>query len=128
MYVYYNPNPASKTVGDCVIRGLSTILKLRWEHIYDDLACLGRQMYDMPSSNAVWSEYLYQRGFTRRIIPDTCPACYTVRRFCDDHKNGAYLLATGSHVVAVIDGDYYDTWDSGDEIPVYYFKRRKYQK
>ena len=126
MYIYYNPNPANKTVGDCVIRGISTILKKRWELIYDDLVRLGREMYDMPSSNEVWSEYLYLKNFSRRIIPDTCPACYTVRRFCDDHKKGAYLLATGSHVIAVIDGNYYDTWDSGDEIPVYYFKRRKH--
>lgn len=128
MFYYYNPNPRSKTVGDCVVRGISILLKKRWEEIYDDLAVLGREMYDMPSSNAVWSEYLYEKGFSRQVIPDTCPFCYTVRQFCDDHKNGAYLLATGSHVVAVIDGNYYDTWDSGDEIPVYYFKRRKYQK
>lgn len=127
MYIYYNTNPSNKTVGDCVVRAISTVLKRRWEEIYDDLAYLGRDMHDMPSSNAVWSEYLFEKGFTRRVIPDTCPSCYTVRRFCDDHKIGAYLLATGSHVVAVIDGNYYDTWDSGDEIPVYYYKRRKYQ-
>lgn len=126
MFIYYNPNPVNSTVGDCVIRAISILFKRRWTDIYDDLAVLGREMFDMPSSNAVWSEYLYQNNFTRRVIPDTCPTCYTIKRFCDDHKEGAYLLATGSHVVAVIDGDYYDTWDSGDEIPVYYYKRRKF--
>jgi hypothetical protein len=25
--------------------------------------------------------------------------------------------------VAVSDGDYFDTWDSGDEVPVYYFEK-----
>ena len=127
MYTYYNPNPANKTVGDCVIRGLSIVLGKRWEEVYDELTDFGRRMYDMPSSNSVWSEYLYSKGFTRRIIPDSCPACYTVRQFCTDHRNGAYLLATGSHVIAVIDGNYYDTWDSGDEIPVYYYKRRSFK-
>lgn len=126
MFIYYNPNPVNSTVGDCVIRAISILLKMRWVDTYDDLAVLGREMYDMPSSNAVWSEYLYRRAFTRHVIPDTCPACYTVKRFCDDHKQGAYLLATGSHVVAVMDGNYYDTWDSGDEIPVYYYKRRNF--
>ena len=125
MYVYYNPNPANKSVGDCVIRGICKLLRMQWDEVYDDLVRLGKKMCDMPSSNSVWSEYLYQKGFSRRIIPDTCPACYTVRRFCDDHRNGAYLLATGSHVVAVIDGKYYDSWDSGDEIPVYYFIKRR---
>jgi hypothetical protein len=50
--------------------------------------------------------------------------CYTIKEFCKDHPIGDYLLGTGSHVVAVLDGNYYDTWDSGSEVPIYYFKRR----
>ena len=42
-----------------------------------------------------------------------------------DNPEGKYLLATGTHVVTVIDGDYYDTWDSGDEIPIYYFTKEE---
>jgi hypothetical protein len=33
------------------------------------------------------------------------------------------MLATGTHVVAVIDGNYYDTWDSGDEVPIALWKK-----
>ena len=125
MFIQANPNPEKRLVGDCVIRAIAILLDKSWEEIYEDICVLGRQMYDMPPSNDVWSEYLYQKGYTRRIIPDTCPACYTVRRFCMDNRFGEYLLATGTHVVTVIDGNYYDTWDSGDEVPIYYFKRRK---
>ena len=39
-----------------------------------------------------------------------------------DNPYGRYILATGEHVVAIENGDYYDTWDSGDEIPIYYWK------
>lgn len=124
MYIYQNPNPENKVVGDCVIRALSILLNKSWEDTYDELVEQGRMMYDMPSSNEVWSEYLYRKGFTRKIVPDTCPACYTIRKFCEDHPYGEYLLATGSHVVTVIYGNYYDTWDSGNEVPIYYFKRR----
>lgn len=124
MYVYANPNPGNKIVGDCVIRALSLLLDLSWDQVYDELTDLGHEMYDMPSSNQVWSEYLYTKGYSRSIIPDTCPFCYRVCDFCDDHLSGRYLLAIGTHVVTVIDGDYYDTWDSGQEIPIYYFKRR----
>ena len=80
-------------------------------------------MKDMPSSNAVWGAYLISKGFHREVIPNTCPDCYTVRDFCVDHPRGAYLLAIGTHVVTVVDGDYYDSWDSGNEIPVYYFTK-----
>lgn len=81
-------------------------------------------MKDMPSSNNVWGEYLKQKGFRRAVIPDTCPSCYTVKDFCFDNPSGKFLLATGSHVIAVVNGDYYDTWDSGEEVPIYYWERR----
>lgn len=80
-------------------------------------------MYDMPSSNAVWSAYLKSGGYTKNIIPSTCPDCYTVKQFCEDNPRGDFLLATGTHVVAVKDGNYYDTWDSGDEVPAFYFSK-----
>ena len=122
MFIFKNPNPCKKVVGDCVIRALSILLNLSWDETYEDLAEQGHLMYDMPSSNEVWAEYLYSKNYKRIVIPDTCPYCYTVSDFCEDNPNGKFLLATGSHVVAVIDGNYYDTWDSGDEIPIYYFK------
>jgi len=33
------------------------------------------------------------------------------------------ILATGTHVIAVGDGNYYDTWDSGQEVPIYYWRK-----
>lgn len=77
----------------------------------------------MPSSNNVWGTYLTEKGFRRFSIPNTCPNCYTIKDFCRDNSIGTYIIGTGSHAVAVIDGDYYDTWDSGDEVPIYFFKR-----
>ena len=124
MWIYDNPNPVKKLVGDCVVRGISILLGASWDYVYDQLCDQGRIMYDMPSSNEVWSEYLKSKGFRREIIPDTCPICYTLKRFCFSHPKGEYLVATGSHVIAVLDGDYYDTWDSGEEIVIYYFRRR----
>ena len=57
-----------------------------------------------------------------RIILDEYPDYYTVEDFCADHPKGTYVLGTGSHAVAVVDGFYYDAWDSGNEIPIYYWK------
>ena len=122
-YKYYNPNPAGQRVGDCVIRAISKLTGQDWEQTYIGVAVQGYISYDMPSSNAVWAEYLRRRGFRRFVIPDTCPDCYTVKDFCIDNPQGAFLLATGSHVVTVIDGDYYDAWDSGAEVPIYFWTR-----
>ena len=122
LYVYYQINPYGEDVGDCVIRALTKITGNSWDDVYIDLAILGFIVKDMPSSNKIYGKYLRDRGFKRYIIPNTCPDCYTVKDFCEDHPDGEYILATGSHVVAVVAGDYYDSWDSGNEVPIFYFK------
>lgn len=124
MFVYTNPNPSKKLVGDCVIRAVSIVLDQTWLETYDGITAVGRELRDMPSSNAVWDTYLRDKGYVKHIIPDTCPECYRVADFCWDHPSGDYLLATGTHVIAVLNGDYYDTWDSGDEVPIYFYERR----
>lgn len=108
-----------------MIRGISILTNRPWEDTYLEIAVQGYFMYDMPSSNEVWGSYLKTRGYKKKIIPNTCPDCYTVKNFCEDNPYGRFLLATGTHVIAVIDGDYYDTWDSGNEIPVYYFSKEE---
>ena len=122
MYIKSNINPQNKQVGDCVIRAISTALNQDWERTYIELAIQGFMMSDMPSSDSVWNEYLKNKGLSRRIVPDTCPNCYTVRQFADEHPTGIYVVFVGQHVVAVIDGNYIDTWDSGDRVPIYYWE------
>ena len=124
-YVYYNPNPYGKSVGDCVVRALTMLFDDDWHDIYADLTMQGSFVGDMPSANVVWGEYLKANGFGHFSLPDRCPACYTVRDFCIDFPRGKYLVATGSHVVAVVDGNYYDTSDSGSEVPLYYWRRKE---
>jgi len=79
----------------------------------------------MPSANVVWISFLQDMGFRKHIIPNNCPSCYTIQDFCNDHPKGLYVVGTGTHVVAVLNGRYYDSWDSGDEIPVFYLKGGK---
>lgn len=124
MYKYYNPNPAGKLVGDCVIRGVSNVTEKDWNETYTGICLQGFDMKDMPSSNVVWANYLVSQGFGRTLLDDSCPLCYRVKDFCNDHPYGIYLLATGSHVVAVRDGNYYDAWDSGEEVPLYYWSKK----
>ena len=125
MYVSYNANPDGNRVIDCTVRAISTVLNQTWEQTYAGMVVEGMAIYNMPSANVVWSNYLKRKSFKRYIIPDDLPEDYSVRDFCRDNPKGAFLLALSGHVVAVIDGNYYDTWDSGDEIPIYYWHRKE---
>ena len=124
-FVSYNPNPAGAKVGDCVVRALSKALGQDWEQTYIDLCVEGCLRCDMPSANAVWGAYLRRKGFEREIIPNTCPDCYTVEDFCADYPQGVDVLALDGHVVSVVDGQYFDTWQSGREVPIYYWHRKE---
>ena len=123
MYRYFNPNPRGKRVIDCTIRAIAKATDMTWDDVYIQLFLKGFEMKDMMASNAVWSAYLLDRGFSRATIPDTCPDCYTVKDFAWDNPRGTFILGTGSHAICVEDGDYFDSWDSGDEIPIYYFRK-----
>ena len=125
MWIEYNPNPIAKRVGDCAIRAVSKATGQEWERTYIDLVLEGYSMCDMPSSNAVWGEYLRNNGFERGIVPNECPNCFTLNDFCQAYPQGTYVVALPNHAVAVIDGNYYDEWDSGNEMPLYYYKRKE---
>lgn len=123
MHREYNPNPTGKRVGDCAVRALCKATGLCWTGVFAGLCLKALELHDMPSANQVWGAYLRSQGFRRYILPDTCPDCYTVQDFCADHPEGLYVLAMNGHVVCVEDGDWYDSWDSGAESPVYYWAK-----
>jgi len=124
MWIVYNPNPASmRKVGDCAVRAISKALDIDWETAYIKLATNGLAMGDMPNANNVIASVLRQNGFKRMDIPADCPDCYTVDDFANEHPHGTYVAGTGIHVVCIKDGDYYDSWDSGDEVIAYVWKK-----
>lgn len=125
MYEEYNPNPVSRRVGDCAVRAVAKALDLDWETAYLMLVSNGFSMGDMPSSDSVWGATLRQHGFYRESLPNDCPDCYNVVDFMIDHPKGTYVLGFGGHVATVKDGVLYDSWDSTNEIPQFYWYRKE---
>lgn len=124
MWIQFNNNPAGRQVGDCSIRAVSKALGVDWETAYVMVTMNGFSMGDMPSSDSVWGATLRKNGFYRKSIPDTCPDCYTVKDFCEDNPEGVFVLGFGGHVATVVDGNLYDSWDSSNEIPQFYWHRK----
>lgn len=123
MYVYFNPNKLARSIGDCAVRAVAKALNTDWDEAYAKMVVTGFRMGDLPSSDAVWGSVLRQNGFEKELLPSSCPECYTAEDFCQDHPSGTYVLGFGGHTATVVDGDLYDSWDSSNEIPIFYWRR-----
>lgn len=126
MYIEFQNNPCGRKVGDCAVRAVSKALDTSWEAAYLMLALNGLQMCDMPSSDGVIGATLRQNGYTRKLLPNSCPDCYTAEEFCKEFPTGVYVLFFGGHVATVKDGNLYDAWDSSNEIPQYFWTKEKF--
>lgn len=124
MWKQYNPNPVGRFVGDCAVRAVAKALGVDWETAYVMISLNGFLMGDVVSSDSVWGAVLRSAGFSRKAIDNDLPPDYTVENFARDNKHGTFVLGTGGHVVTVVDGTIYDSWDSSREIPQYVWYRK----
>ena len=122
MWIRANPNPGGRHVPDCVIRAVCIALNKSWLETSDELYEVARHDYSVTSDDRVWGHYLWLLGFEPFLLPESCPDCVTIDEFCRYFPRGIYIIGTGSHAVAIIDGNYYDTWDSGNEIPSFFWR------
>ena len=124
MWIYANPNPCRQEEPDCVVRAISIATDQSWKKVHRDLCQLSCEKCTMPSVNWLWGLYLKRKGFRKFLLPDECPACVTVREFARMYSEGTYVVGTGTHAVAVINGNWYDAWDSADETLTFFYERR----
>lgn len=129
----YNANSRDRNTGDCVKRALTIAYRTDYNKVSSELNKIKRDLgYDKFNIGPVFNRYLSARGDSFRsnnggIDPET-GEIRTVTKFCEDHPTGTWLLLVGqygnreTHMVAVVDGDYYDSWDSGDYVVYYYAK------
>lgn len=120
----FQNNPSGRNVGDCSVRAISVALDVDWETAYAMIVKAGFLMNDMPSSNSVWGSVLRTNGFYRHVIPNSCPDCYSINDFAEDHPKGVFVVCTGNHVVTIKDGFIMDSWDSSNEIVQFYWSRK----
>ena len=118
-YIYYQPNDKDlkDQVGDCQIRALSKALNLSWLETFDLIIPICRSQ----QTTAIFScelqktkEAMEYLGFEYHGVSNkkgtTRP---TVESFAKSHPKGRYVVTVSHHVVAVVDGQYFDTWNSG---------------
>lgn len=123
MWEQYEPNPVRSGAIDCSVRAITKALDVTWEKAYVMLALNGFLMGNVISADEVWGSVLRQRGYTRHMIENTCPDCYSVEDFCKDHPSGIYVVKSENHVATIVDGILYDSWPSGSKTAIYYWTK-----
>ena len=118
-YVYFQPNKKDikDETGDCQVRALCKALELSWVEAFDLTIpiCRELQTYTIFDGNhAKTVEAMTSLGFRYFGVSNKKGAKRpTVDGFAKEHPSGRYICKVAHHVVAVVDGKYYDTWDSG---------------
>lgn len=122
MYVFYNPNPKDKRTGDCAVRALSKALDMSWQEAKLLLDAYSMDEAEVETSDLVWGRILSEHGFVMQSL--YCNDGCTLEGFCQTHPKGVYVVKLPNHVVCVVDGCYHDSWDSGNEVPLYCWRKK----
>ena len=100
---------------DCVFRTITKLFNVSWLDAFDSLIPYAREIQCNPNNKKCYEKYLLDHGYTYHGISNKKGSKRpTVQSFSSDHKIGKYFLNLANHVVAVVDGKYYDTWDCGE--------------
>lgn len=130
-YKYYQPNDKDlkDKTGDCQVRALSKALNISWLEAFDLTIpiCRRLQTYTIFDGNHEKTvEAMQDLGFVYTGISNKKGTKRpTVKSFAASHKNGTYILKVSHHVVACVNGEYFDTWDSGHKSLYGYYELKK---
>lgn len=127
-YKYYQPNKKDlkDRYGDCVVRALTKVMNKTWLEVFNELIPYAIKIQCMPNSRTCYESYLKDNGFEYHGISNKKGSKRpTVESFAKEHKDGIFLLNVAKHCVSVIDGIYYDTWDSGQCCLYGYYEKEK---
>lgn len=127
-YKYYQPNKKDlkDRQGDCVVRALTKVMNKTWLEVFNELIPYAIEIQCMPNSKTCYESYLKDNGFEYHGISNRKGSKRpTVESFTKEHKTGTFFLNVANHVVSVVDGIYYDTWDSGQCCLYGYYEKEK---
>ena len=115
-YKYFQPNKKDlkDKYGDCVIRSFVKTTGKDWLEVFDELMKIARNEQAIPNGKLCYEIFLKENGFKYTGVSNKKGSKRpTVLSFTQGHTEGVYVLIVANHIVASVDGVYYDTWDSG---------------
>jgi len=123
----YNPNPKSRNIGDCTLRSYCAAFNIDWDTAFDIASRIAKENSSMIQyvADKVLIEHFgctIDEEYKKKKANDRM----TVNHFAMTHPYGTYVLHVRSHQVTVKNGEYWDSWDSGDKKvdKIYYVNKK----
>ena len=123
-FVFYNPHPKGKIVGDCVKRAICKTTGIDYMEVQRTLNRLKRELGAAEfNDKQVTDEFVKRNGFTILSFPaKKGQPRMNGERFCGAYPIGSYILQMAGHWAACVDGVIYDTWDCSEKCVYRAFK------
>lgn len=114
----YNPNPKSRNIGDCTLRSYCAAFGIEWDKAFDiasRVAKANSSMIQYVADKVLTEEFgcTVDENYNKKKVKGKDRI--TVNNFAMTHPYGTYILHVRSHQVTVKNGEYWDSWDSGDK-------------
>jgi hypothetical protein len=122
-WIKYNPNPQNRNTGDCSIRAYCKVEGIDWNDAYDMATKLGKEMSMICDDHKVVDKILTENFGYTYVKGEKGAKKKTVNEFAIEHPEGTYIGWVSKHVVAIVNGYYYDSWDSGNRKMNGYYKK-----
>jgi len=119
--IEYNANPRDKNEGDCTIRALSLAYDMDYNTVKNELGSIGRQNKSAFNTIDTIRSFIGKHG-NKRFFSEQNINVNTVEQFANQNRHGVYIVfcsnnpkqASSYHLVTIMNGKIYDTWDSGN--------------
>ena len=120
MFKFTNPHPQGKRVGDCVKRACCLASGINYHDIAIMLNRYKKETGCSKFNNSDnWKSFVENVLLGKKDKDDMQHAFYGRRYTVDDYARywdeETAILRCSHHIVCVKDGDYLDTWDSGEK-------------
>lgn len=122
VFHYLNINPKQKITGDCVIRAISSVLNQDWKTTAKELYELSLKTCYTFNDRKNIHKYMESKGWIKLKQPRKKDNTkYTGKEFCKklneinlptNNRNRILANIGGHHMVAIIAGKVYDSWNS----------------
>lgn len=119
---YYNANPRNRITGDCVVRAICTAMERPYEEVYEELYQFSLKCGYILNDKKCYEKYLAAHGWVKMPQPRKADGTkYTGKEWCEKRQRNIFFRVIrtiahigGHHIVAIIQGQVWDIWDSTD--------------